>query len=247
MNGQVAAQVAGKVTGKRVTVFYGNFGGGKTELAINYAIQQAARHGQAVLVDADNVTPFFRSRDVAADLEKVGVSVVAPKDEIRKADIPVLTPEVLGVLANPEARAVFDVGGNQWGARLIGSLAGRFPVDELDAFFVVNTRRPFSRNMGEIISSMREIARAARMEPTAVVNSTNLGRLTSFEMIIDGLNLVESSARSVGLEVAFSTCPEWLVEERGPTGGRAAEPTGFFRRDGRLFFAIRRYMAPPWE
>ena len=233
----MTVEAAGPITGKRVTVFYGNFGGGKTELAINYAVHQAVRHTRAVLVDADNVTPFFRSRDVADDLEKLGVSVVAPEDEIRKADLPVLTPAVLGVLANPEVRAVFDVGGNEWGARLIGSLAGRFPEDELDALFVVNTRRPFSRNLAEILSSMELISRAARMKPTAVVNSTNLGRGTSLDIILEGLGLVEEAAAAAGLQVAFSTCPEWLAEKR----------EGFFRREGRLFFAVRRFMAPPWE
>ena len=228
--------------GKRVTVFYGNFGNGKTELAINYAVDQAARHGRAVLVDVDNVTPFFRCRDVAGEMETNGVAVVAPKDELRQADLPVLAPEVLGVLSSHDARAVFDVGGNRWGARLIGSLSGRFPEDDLDALFVVNTRRPFSRTKDQILASMGEIARAARMRPTAVVNSTNLGRLTTFDMILEGMELVEEAAADAGLPVAFSTCPDWLAEER-----RVQHPAGFFERDGRLYFAIRRYMAPSWE
>ena len=76
-------------------LFTGRFGSGKTETAINYAralVQGSApgidfepTDGQpgglsevVVLVDLDIVTPYFRSREMAARMAEQGVRVVAP-------------------------------------------------------------------------------------------------------------------------------------------------------------------------
>ena len=47
---------------KKVRVLIGNFGSGKTELSLNFAIQ-AAKTGSSVLVDLDVINPYFRSAE----------------------------------------------------------------------------------------------------------------------------------------------------------------------------------------
>jgi hypothetical protein len=92
----------------------------------------------------------------------------------------------------------------------------------------------------EILSAMGNIAAAARMTPRALVNATNLGRMTTEAIIEEGLAVVSAAgAAAGGLPVAFSVCPDWLA----PQG----EAAGFFRRGGNLYFSVHRYMAPQWE
>ncbi len=63
---------------RRVTVFVGHFGSGKTEIALNGALDLAATGEPVTLVDLDVVKPYFRSRAARNLLEQAGVELVAP-------------------------------------------------------------------------------------------------------------------------------------------------------------------------
>lgn len=61
-----------------VTVVVGHYGVGKTNLAVNLAVDAADAGAEVVLVDLDIVNPYFRSSDYADLLERHGVRVIAP-------------------------------------------------------------------------------------------------------------------------------------------------------------------------
>ena len=59
------------MTHKRLTLFAGHYGSGKTNIALNYA-RWLRRQGEAVIVaDLDIVNPYFRTKDSEEDLKKV--------------------------------------------------------------------------------------------------------------------------------------------------------------------------------
>ena len=64
---------------RRITVFCGNFGSGKTELA--YAYSKALRQGgePVTLVDLDLVNPYFTSGNQRSALAEQGIRVIAPQ------------------------------------------------------------------------------------------------------------------------------------------------------------------------
>ena len=74
----------------------GDFGSGKTEVAVNLALDLAAARGPRpiALADLDLVNPYFRCREVHAPLEAAGVRVVVPPGEQEFADLPILLPAV---------------------------------------------------------------------------------------------------------------------------------------------------------
>ena len=62
------------MTHKRLTLFAGHYGSGKTNIALNYA-RWLRRKGEAVTVaDLDIVNPYFRTKDSEEELKKEGLT-----------------------------------------------------------------------------------------------------------------------------------------------------------------------------
>ena len=65
------------MTHKRLTLFAGHYGSGKTNIALNYA-RWLRRKGEAVTVaDLDIVNPYFRTKDSEEDLKKMNTTKAA--------------------------------------------------------------------------------------------------------------------------------------------------------------------------
>ena len=61
---------------KRLTLFAGHYGSGKTNIAVNYALQLASENKKVTIADLDIVNPYFRTKDSAKELEDAGVEVI---------------------------------------------------------------------------------------------------------------------------------------------------------------------------
>src|SRR3972149_4090471 len=113
---------------RRVEVFIGPFGSGKTEVALNRGLLLAAEGSAVTLVDLDIVDPFFRARQVREVLARAGISVVAPEGEWEGADLPLLIPQVFGSLQRP-GHIILDVGGEVQGAIILRQVRTLLPGD----------------------------------------------------------------------------------------------------------------------
>jgi len=189
---------------RHITIFCGNLGSGKTEIAINFALALKSTKKPVSLVDIDIVNPYFRSRIVRDYLIKKGLKVICPTGELAGADVPALPPSILGVLENPEINGVFDVGGDDIGATALGRFKPYLPEGSYNLYFVVNTRRPFTRNVKGILKYLSSIEKASRLKVTALVNNSNLGPETDMETVISGHETVTRAARELGVPVAFA-------------------------------------------
>ena len=104
---------------KRFLVLVGNYGSGKTELALNRAMDFVTR-GKTTLVDLDIVNPYFRSGEKADMLREAGVRVLMPTFALSTVDIPALPAEIQSVFELPSDHVIFDVGGDDTGAAALG-------------------------------------------------------------------------------------------------------------------------------
>ena len=105
---------------QRVTVFLGEAGCGKSELAVQWALTAAERRRDVHFFDLDQTKPLLRSRDAAALLEGAGVTV---HFEQQCADAPTQVGGLVPLLLDKSKSVILDVGGNDTGARLIGGYA----------------------------------------------------------------------------------------------------------------------------
>ena len=64
---------------KRLTLFAGHYGSGKTNIAVNYALHLAKTGKKTCIADLDIVNPYFRTLDSAAAFEEAGIRMICSR------------------------------------------------------------------------------------------------------------------------------------------------------------------------
>ncbi len=194
----------------RVFVYVGMFGSGKTELAINTAVELKKEEKNVALLDIDVISPYFRSRDKKEPLEKLGIKVISPPGALSHADLPIITAQVGGYISNENFFTVADVGGNEDGATVLGSLKPFLDKVNKKVFFVINTLRPFSSTFEEIVKNVKKISTVSRTRIDYLVNNTNIAQETSLEDVKRGEELIKKVSEYLEIPVAFSVVREGM-------------------------------------
>ena len=130
-----------------IVIIVGNYGSGKTEVAINLAVHQKRAGLDVRIADLDLVNPYFRTREAKDSLSELGINVVLPSDEFLQADLPVLSPLVAGMIREPGELSLLDVGGNDAGATVLASLEDILQNKPVTMLQVVNPLRPFTNTV----------------------------------------------------------------------------------------------------
>ena len=167
-------------------VFVGEAGCGKSEIAINFAVKLAEISDRPVhFFDMDQTKPLFRSRDVCDILEKKKVHF---HYEDQFFDAPTMVGGVREHLADENAVVVMDVGGDHLGARLIGGFSDILNRPYTQNFFVINSYRPWSRELVTIDGTMARVLGMAHiaLENISVMSNPNLGVSTTAEEVLEG-------------------------------------------------------------
>ena len=108
------------MTHKRLTLFAGHYGSGKTNIALNYA-RWLRRKGEAVTVaDLDIVNPYFRTKDSEEDLKKEGIGLIVSPFANSNLDVPAMPKETYALIAERGECGVLDIGGDDRGALALG-------------------------------------------------------------------------------------------------------------------------------
>ena len=195
---------------KRVTLFCGHYGSGKSNIAVNYAEKTAAAGYKVALADIDIVNPYFRSADSRKELEAAGVRVIALPFANSNVDLPALPQEVYGLVQRRDVYAVLDVGGDDRGALALGRYVPYIlEENDYEMLFVVNFYRPLTKDVDSAVEVLREIETAAGMQFTGIVNNSNLGEETTEEVIEQTVPLAEELSKRTGLP-----CVMTVFEER---------------------------------
>lgn len=166
----------------RKLVFLGEAGCGKSEIAMQLALELAAQGRAVHFFDLDQTKPLMRARDAAALLEQAGVAVHFAE---QCADAPTQVGGLVPLLLDEEKTVILDVGGNDTGARLIGGYAHL--LRDADVWFVVNPYRPWSGTVEHIDSTLSAVLRASRLRMPRFLLNPNLGRDTTAREYLDGL------------------------------------------------------------
>lgn len=198
---------------RRVNLFVGGYGSGKSEVAVNFALSLTGAGSTIKIGDLDIVNPYFRSREVRHILGEYGVELLFPPVEIMESDLPLINPEISGALKNLNGSLVLDIGGDAVGARVLASLSGVLPANGLNCFFVLNSRRPFSTTVVEVKKMIRGIEEASGIGVTHLVPNSHLIDETTEAVIEEGIVLAEAVKKETGKEIGFVVVERQMLKE----------------------------------
>jgi hypothetical protein len=221
---------------KRIIIFVGGYGSGKTEVAVNYTAKMAkSGYSPLCIVDLDIVNPYFRSREAALPLTTLGVNVIMPTGEQCSADLPIIRPEIKGAIQSTEGYVILDVGGDDVGARVLSSMVDSFRSDEYEMLMVLNGNRPFTSDVEKSIKMIKEIQNTSRLRFTGIVSNTHLIDETTKETVLDGLKLAKATGEAMKLPVRFVSAKTELFDEIQPDEINCD------------ILPLSRFMLKPWE
>lgn len=220
---------------KRIQIFVGGFGSGKTEIAINYSFQLRRKYKQVAIVDLDIVNPYFRTREARDSLKLQEIRLIAPEKEMAYADLPLISPEIKGLLQNANYHVILDVGGDEVGSIVLGTFSSILQDLDYEMSMVVNIYRPFTREIEQIIQLSRELEKCSRLKITSIISNPNLLELTDKDTLIKGHKLIEQVARELKLPIRFLCIEKNLAPE-----------IKNIDVDQPIFY-LKKYMQLPWK
>ncbi len=197
---------------KRVTLFSGHYGSGKTNIAVNYALRLAEMGLPVTIADLDIVNPYFRTKDSAAELAEAGIRLISSAYANSNVDLPALPAELYALTEDKSRYAVLDVGGDDRGALALGRYAPAILEEgNYESIFVANFYRPLTPTAEAALEVMREIELAGKIPFTAIAHNSNLGEETKGEDVLSMMKEAEGLSLLTGLPLLFTAADARLA------------------------------------
>jgi cellulose biosynthesis protein BcsQ len=219
----------------KITILTGHFGSGKTEIAINLAIQERKQHMKVAINDLDIVNPYYRTRDVEKEFKQHDIELIAPKGHLATADLPIVSGEIYRVLHDPAYRIIIDAGGDKDGATALGQYYHEWIHMQPEMLFVLNANRPYVSTLEGAITTITRIEEASRLKITGIINNSNIGSATTLNEIEKGYELAKQISANTNIPFIYTTIDNSLI----------AKTTDFAKQNPTTY--IQRYMKLPWE
>jgi hypothetical protein len=221
--------------GERVIAIVGNYGSGKTELAVNLSLRLARLGVRVQIADLDLVNPYFRCREARELMEAYGIRVVVPPGAQAWADLPIVLPEIRGMLRPAEGVVtIFDVGGDDAGARALAAFRTSVNHGEYELWQVINAKRPFTDTVDGCLAMKRNIEQASRWTMTGLLANAHLIDETTVDTVLDGWRLAAAVCDRTGLPIRAVAAMARLAD--APELQAIDAP----------ILRLQRHMLPPW-
>lgn len=199
---------------KRVTLFSGHYGSGKTNVALNYAIYLKEKGEDVEIYDMDIVNPYFRTLDGKDVLDKHGIPLVVSDYANTNVDVPAMNSGAYRMIHDKSKLAVVDVGGDDRGALALGRFEKALKEEgNFDMLLVINKYRFETQNAQDTLEIMREIEYACGIPFTGIVNDSNLGKETTAKTVLNSLDFANDVSKLTGLPIKFTCVERGLYDE----------------------------------
>jgi MinD-like ATPase involved in chromosome partitioning or flagellar assembly len=196
---------------KRLTLFAGHYGSGKTNIAVNYAVHMKRQGKEVVIADLDIVNPYFRTKDSAKELEGEGIRLISSEYANSNVDLPALPSQLYELVENKQSNAVLDIGGDDRGAFALGRYTPAIlKENDYEMLFVINRHRPLTSDAQSTVEIMREIEAASGIPFTAIVNNSNIGPETTSDVVRSSYEYANEVSSLTGLPIKFTSVASFV-------------------------------------
>lgn len=196
-----------------IEAYVGEYASGKSENAVNRAIDLCRRGLPVTLVDLDTVEPVYTIRPIKKELEAMGLNVVAweTRDTVGLGEAgSVIKGSMRWVLRRP-GNIIMDVGYGVHGARIFNLIEGAFDNPFLKIIAVINMSRPFTSTVENILEYVATLGRV-----DALLNNTHMAEETTVDIVQKGAIGVSEAAKILGLSVVATSAVQEIADKIGP-------------------------------
>lgn len=188
---------------KRITLIAGHYGSGKSEISVELALKEKIDY----LVDLDIINPYFRSRELDTMLNEKGIHLVESTIKgMRNSDLPFVSPEGAVPFVNKDITAIYDLGGTEYGVRVLHQFLDKVKdVNEIDFLVTINIFRPETANVEKILKTISMYEAESQLKITGLINNTNLINETTEDMLVDGEKVIEEVSKILNVPIVYTT------------------------------------------
>lgn len=196
----------------RIIAITGHYGSGKTNLAVNLAVDYAKAGDRVTIIDLDIVNPYFRTADFSELFGRLGIKLIAPQFANTNLDIPSLGFDMAAV-ANGCDRLIIDVGGDDSGAVALGQYSTVLKNLGCSLYYVVNRYRFLTRTPEEAAALLRDIEQVSRIKAKGIINCSNLGTDTAAVDVTVTADYALRCGQAAGIPVVMTAAERSLEVE----------------------------------
>ena len=199
---------------KRLTILCGHYGSGKTNIAVNMALDLASQRDNVAIADLDIVNPYFRSKDSEDEFKEHNIRLICSEFASSNVDLPSMPADLYSITDDKSLSVIMDIGGDDRGAYALGRLRDAIKAeDDYEMLMVVNKYRPLTPDAPSTIEVMREIEWACGIPFTGVINNSNLAGETDASAVLDSITYAQEVCELSGLPLVLTTVEDRLYDE----------------------------------
>ena len=199
---------------KRIRLFIGHYGSGKSEVSINYVTKLREQvEGEVALADLDVVNVYFRSREKKDIMKDLGITPIDSSINTTTLDLPAVSAEIMRPLNDKSVNYVIDVGGDNVGGKVVGRFANQFYSNDYDMFYVVNANREKTQTAKEVLQYIDAIEATSKLKVTGLINNTHMLKETTVEDVLKGQYVAREVSKIRNIPIKYISCLESIVDK----------------------------------
>ncbi len=197
-----------------VEAYVGEYASGKSECAVNRALELARRGRKVTLVDLDLIEPFYTLRSLQKELSAPGLTVIAweTRETLGLGEAGTVIKPAARWALRREGDIILDVGYGVEGSRTLNLVEGAARDPDLRILAVINVSRPMTAGVKDIVAETGAMGRV-----DGLINNSHLGGETTVELVQTGARIVTEAAAILGLPVAATLAETKLAGIIGPS------------------------------
>ncbi len=183
-----------------IEAYVGEYASGKSEVAINRALELLESGHETTLVDLDIVEPFYTLRPLKEKLISAGLNVIgfSQQEAFGLGETgAMLHPQAKWILMR-EGSIIIDVGYGIHGIRTLNLVEGAYESPELKVIAVINGCRPMTNSASRIKEYFGESERI-----DGIVANTHLGDETTVNEAVSGNQMIVDIAKELGIPLQY--------------------------------------------